>query len=41
MRWIDRLNVAQRVVVVITVGLALGIVASYLTGLVRQPHLAS
>jgi heme/copper-type cytochrome/quinol oxidase subunit 1 len=33
MRWIDRLNLAQRVVVVITVGLALGIVASYLTGL--------
>jgi heme/copper-type cytochrome/quinol oxidase subunit 1 len=33
MRWIDRLNMAQRVVVVITVGLALGIVASYLTGL--------
>jgi len=33
MRWIDRLNMAQRVVVVITLGLALGIVASYLTGL--------
>jgi hypothetical protein len=33
MRWIDRLNMAQRVVVVVTVGLALGIVASYLTGL--------
>ena len=32
MRWIDRLNMAQRVVVVITLGLALGIVASYLTG---------
>lgn len=31
MRWIDRLNLAQRVVVVITLGLALGIVASYLT----------
>jgi hypothetical protein len=29
----QRLNLAQRVVVVITVGLALGIVASYLTGL--------
>ena len=33
MRWIDRLSMAQRVVVVITVGLALGIMASYLTGL--------
>jgi heme/copper-type cytochrome/quinol oxidase subunit 1 len=33
MRWIDRLNMAQRVVVVVTVGLALGIVAGYLTGL--------
>jgi len=33
MRWIDRLNMAQRVVVVITLGLALGIVAGYLTGL--------
>jgi heme/copper-type cytochrome/quinol oxidase subunit 1 len=33
MRWIDRLNLAQRVVVVITLGLALGIVAGYLTGL--------
>jgi heme/copper-type cytochrome/quinol oxidase subunit 1 len=33
MGWIDRLNLAQRVVVVITLGLALGIVASYLTGL--------
>jgi len=33
MRWIDRLNMAQRVVLVITLGLALGIVASYLTGL--------
>ena len=32
MRWIDRLNMAQRVVVVIALGLALGIVASYLTG---------
>jgi heme/copper-type cytochrome/quinol oxidase subunit 1 len=31
MRWIDRLNLAQRVVVVITLGLALGIVAGYLT----------
>jgi heme/copper-type cytochrome/quinol oxidase subunit 1 len=31
MRWIDRLNMAQRVVVVVTLGLALGIVASYLT----------
>ena len=31
MRWIDKLNMAQRVVVVITLGLALGIVAGYLT----------
>ena len=33
MRWIDRLNRAQRVVVVITLGLALGVVAGYLAGL--------
>ena len=33
MRWIDRLNTAQRVVVVVTLGLVLGIVAGYLTGL--------
>jgi hypothetical protein len=33
MRWMDRLNMAQRVVVVITLGLALAIVARYLTGL--------
>jgi heme/copper-type cytochrome/quinol oxidase subunit 1 len=33
MRWIDRLNMAQRVVVVVALGLALGIVAGYLTGL--------
>lgn len=33
MRWIDGLNMAQRVVVVIALGLALGIVASYPTGL--------
>jgi heme/copper-type cytochrome/quinol oxidase subunit 1 len=33
MRWIDRLNMAQRVVVVIALGLTLGIVAGYLTGL--------
>ncbi len=33
MRWIDRLTTAQRVVVVVALGLALGIVASYLTGL--------
>jgi heme/copper-type cytochrome/quinol oxidase subunit 1 len=33
MRWIDRLNMAQRIVVVVTLGLALAIVASYLTGL--------
>ena len=33
MRWIDRLGTAQRVVVVIALGLALGVVASYLTSL--------
>jgi heme/copper-type cytochrome/quinol oxidase subunit 1 len=33
MRWIDRLNIGQRVVVVVTVGLTLGVVANYLTGL--------
>lgn len=33
MRWIDRLNMAQRVVVVVALGLAMGIVASYLTSL--------
>jgi heme/copper-type cytochrome/quinol oxidase subunit 1 len=33
MRWIDRLSTAQRVVVVVALGLALGVVASYLTGL--------
>jgi heme/copper-type cytochrome/quinol oxidase subunit 1 len=33
MRWIDRLNMAQRVVVVVTLGLTLGTVANYLTGL--------
>ena len=33
MRWIDRLGRAQRVVVVIALGLALGILASYLTSL--------
>ena len=33
MRWIDRLSMAQRVAVVITLGLTLGIVAGYLTGL--------
>jgi heme/copper-type cytochrome/quinol oxidase subunit 1 len=33
MRWIDRLTKAQRVVVVVALGLALGIVASYLTSL--------
>jgi heme/copper-type cytochrome/quinol oxidase subunit 1 len=33
MRWIDRLNMAQRVVVVVTFGLALGTVGNYLTGL--------
>jgi len=33
MGWIDRLNLAQRVVVVVTLGLALGVMADYLTGL--------
>lgn len=33
MRWIDRLGAAQRVVVVIALGLALGVLASYLTSL--------
>jgi heme/copper-type cytochrome/quinol oxidase subunit 1 len=33
MCWIDRLGRAQRVVVVVALGLALGIVASYLTSL--------
>jgi heme/copper-type cytochrome/quinol oxidase subunit 1 len=33
MRWIDRLSTAQRIVVVVALGLALGIVASYLTSL--------
>jgi heme/copper-type cytochrome/quinol oxidase subunit 1 len=33
MRWIDRLNTAQRIVVVVALGLALGIVAGYLTSL--------
>jgi heme/copper-type cytochrome/quinol oxidase subunit 1 len=33
MSWIDRLNIGQRVVVVVTIGLALGVVANYLTGL--------
>lgn len=33
MHWIDRLSLAQRVVVVVAPGLALATVASYLTGL--------
>jgi heme/copper-type cytochrome/quinol oxidase subunit 1 len=33
MGWIGRLSTAQRIVIVTTSGLALGIVASYLTGL--------
>lgn len=33
MRWIDRLSAAQRVVVIVALGLALAIVASYLTSL--------
>jgi hypothetical protein len=33
MRWTDRLSTAQRVVVVVALGLALGVVASYLAGL--------
>jgi heme/copper-type cytochrome/quinol oxidase subunit 1 len=35
MRWMHRLNMAQRFVVVVALGLALGIVASYLTSLRR------
>ena len=33
MRWIDRLSMAQRVVIVIAVGLALAVAAGYLTSL--------
>jgi heme/copper-type cytochrome/quinol oxidase subunit 1 len=33
MGWIDRLGTAQRVVVVVALGLALGVLASYLTSL--------
>ena len=33
MQWIDRLSTAQRVVVVVALGFALGIVASYLASL--------
>jgi heme/copper-type cytochrome/quinol oxidase subunit 1 len=33
MRWIDKLGMAQRVVVVIALGVALGAMASYLTSL--------
>lgn len=33
MRWIDRLNTAQRVVIIIALGMALAVVASYLTSL--------
>ena len=33
MRWNDRLNLAQRIVVIIALGLALAIVAGYLTSL--------
>jgi heme/copper-type cytochrome/quinol oxidase subunit 1 len=33
MRWTDRLSTAQRVVVVIALGLGLGVVASYLASL--------
>ncbi len=36
MRWIDRLGTAQRVIGVIALGLALGILASYLTSLGRM-----
>jgi heme/copper-type cytochrome/quinol oxidase subunit 1 len=39
MHWIDRLNIGQRVVVVVTVGLAIGVVANYLTGLGVQTGL--
>lgn len=37
MRWIDRLNTAQRVVVIIALGLALAVVARYLTSLGTRP----
>jgi heme/copper-type cytochrome/quinol oxidase subunit 1 len=33
MRWIDRLSTAQRIVVIIALGLALAIMARYLTSL--------
>jgi heme/copper-type cytochrome/quinol oxidase subunit 1 len=33
MRWTDKLNTAQRVVVVVALGFVLGIVGSYLTNL--------
>ena len=33
MRWTDKLNTAQRVVVVVALGFALGIAATYLTNL--------
>jgi heme/copper-type cytochrome/quinol oxidase subunit 1 len=33
MYWTDRLSTAQRVVIVVALGLALGVVASYLTSL--------
>ena len=33
MRWIDRLNKAQRVVVVVAFGVALGAVGTYLSNL--------
>ena len=36
MRWNDRLNLAQRIVVIIALGLALAIVAGYLTSLATE-----
>jgi hypothetical protein len=36
MRWTDRLSTAQRVVIVVALGLALGIVASYLATLATR-----
>ena len=36
MRWSDRLNLAQRIVVIIGLGLALAVAADYLTSLVTE-----
>lgn len=37
MRWIDRLSMAQRIVLAVALGLALAIVASYLASLGTRP----